>query len=102
MGFCQLGKLLGACGRFYLRVLGDISRVSRFKRPQSQFRDDAPMTASEAATVILDGVREERWRILVGKDADVLDRMVRETPEEAYDQSFMDRLVQASGGAIGS
>ena len=57
-----------------------------------RFRDDAPMTAAEAATIILDGVREERWRILVGEDAHVMDRLVREKPEEAYEESFMERL----------
>jgi len=56
------------------------------------FRDEAPMTAAEAAKVILDGVREGRWRILVGKDAEVLDRLVRENPEEAYESSFMEKL----------
>jgi NAD(P)-dependent dehydrogenase (short-subunit alcohol dehydrogenase family) len=61
------------------------------------FRDQAPMSAAEAAKVILDGVREERWRILVGEDAHVLDRMVREAPEEAYEASFMERFVAASG-----
>jgi hypothetical protein len=61
------------------------------------FRDEAPMTAAAAATVILDGVRAERWRILVGHDAEVLDRMVRETPEEAYEPSFMERFVAAAG-----
>ena len=61
------------------------------------FRDQAPMSAAEAAKVILDGVRQERWRILVGEDAHVLDRMVREAPEEAYEASFMDRFVAASG-----
>ena len=61
-----------------------------------QFRDQAPMTAAEAATVILDGVRAERWRILVGRDAEILDRMVRETPEEAYEASFMERFVAQS------
>ena len=65
------------------------------------FRDDAPMTAAEAATVILDGVREDRWRILVGKDAHMLDEMVRATPEEAYEPSFMERFVAKSGWAIG-
>jgi hypothetical protein len=55
------------------------------------------MSASEAAKVILDGVREERWRILVGEDAHVLDRMVREAPEEAYEVSFMERFVKRSG-----
>jgi NAD(P)-dependent dehydrogenase (short-subunit alcohol dehydrogenase family) len=56
------------------------------------FRDDAPMTAAAAAALILDGVRAERWRILVGHDAEVLDRLVREFPEEAYEPSFMEKL----------
>jgi NAD(P)-dependent dehydrogenase (short-subunit alcohol dehydrogenase family) len=56
------------------------------------FRDRAPMSAAQAAAVILDGVRAGRWRILVGEDAVVLDRLVREAPEEAYEPSFMDKL----------
>ena len=56
------------------------------------FRDNAPMTAADAATVILDGVREERWRILVGDDAHELDREVRKAPEEAYDPEFRKRI----------
>lgn len=66
------------------------------------FRDKAPMTAAEAATVILDGVRAERWRILVGEDAIALDRLVRETPEEAYEPSFMARLTSQTTWGIGS
>ena len=57
-----------------------------------RFEEDAPTSAAQAATVILDGVRQEKWRILIGPDADVLDEMVRETPEEAYEQSFAQRL----------
>jgi NAD(P)-dependent dehydrogenase (short-subunit alcohol dehydrogenase family) len=60
------------------------------------FRDLAPTSAAEAATIILDGVRAGRWRILVGEDAETLDRFVRESPEEAYDSAFMARL-QAAG-----
>ena len=56
------------------------------------FRDNAPTTAGQAASIILDGVRNERWRILVGDDAHLLDRMVREAPEEAYSETFMERL----------
>lgn len=56
------------------------------------FRTQAPTTASEAATVILDGVRENRWRILIGQDARDLDRLVREAPEEAYEKSFVEKL----------
>jgi len=49
------------------------------------FEESAPMTAAEAAAVILDGVRDERWRILVGDDAHLLDAAVRADPEAAYD-----------------
>jgi NAD(P)-dependent dehydrogenase (short-subunit alcohol dehydrogenase family) len=56
------------------------------------FRNNAPTSAAEAATVILDGVRAGRWRILVGEDAEVLDDLVRAYPEEAYEPSFRARL----------
>lgn len=65
------------------------------------FRDDAPTTAAEAATIILDGVRAERWRILVGEDAHVLDEMVRADPENAYTQEFYDRLLGATNWRLG-
>jgi NAD(P)-dependent dehydrogenase (short-subunit alcohol dehydrogenase family) len=64
------------------------------------FRDDAPMTAAAAAQVILDGVRNEQWRILVGDDAAVIDRLVREAPEEAYEPSFMEKLQAEADGAL--
>jgi len=65
------------------------------------FRDEAPMTAATAAEVILDGVRKERWRILVGHDAEVMDRLVREFPEEAYEPSFMEKLRAEADWALG-
>jgi len=65
------------------------------------FRDNAPMTAAEAARVILDGVRAEQWRILVGEDAQVLDRLVREAPEEAYEESFMEKLRKETDWGLG-
>ena len=58
-----------------------------------EFRDNAPTTAAEAAEIILDGVRNDRWRILVGEDAQRLDRLVREFPEEAYELSFLQKLA---------
>jgi NAD(P)-dependent dehydrogenase (short-subunit alcohol dehydrogenase family) len=66
------------------------------------FRDQAPMTAAEAATVILDGVRERRWRILVGEDARILDQLVREDPEGAYGQAFMERLIEKANWGLGN
>lgn len=49
------------------------------------FRDGAPLSAAGAATVILDGVRADTWRILVGDDAFALDDAVRADPAMAYD-----------------
>ena len=48
------------------------------------FRDAAPLNAAQAATIILDGVRAGKWRILVGDDAHKLDEAVRAAPEKAY------------------
>lgn len=48
------------------------------------FRDSAPMTAAQAASVILDGVLAGRWRILVGDDAHRMDEQVRADPESVY------------------
>jgi short-subunit dehydrogenase len=59
-----------------------------------QFRDAAPTSAAEAATIILDGVRGDVWRILVGADAIALDQMVRAAPEQAYETSFVQQLRQ--------
>jgi NAD(P)-dependent dehydrogenase (short-subunit alcohol dehydrogenase family) len=69
---------------------------------QVAFRDMAPLSAAGAATQILDAVREERWRVLVGKDAVALDRLVRGAPEEAYEPSFVDALRKEGilGGLI--
>ena len=53
------------------------------------FKNNAPTTAAQAATVILDGVRAEKWRILIGDDAHNLDKRVRENPEQAYEPSFV-------------
>ncbi len=59
-----------------------------------EFREQAPMTAEEAAGVILEGVRAERWRILVGTDAEFMDQAVRAAPEDVYGEDFMERLSQ--------
>ncbi len=64
------------------------------------FRDMAPMTAAEAARVILDGVRDERWRILVGDDAHALDAAVRAEPELAYEGDTFLKVLADAGAAI--
>ena len=65
------------------------------------FRDAAPLSAAGAATVILDGVRSGRWRILVGDDAVALDAAVRAAPEAAYDHDQLARRMAAGGGPAG-
>jgi NAD(P)-dependent dehydrogenase (short-subunit alcohol dehydrogenase family) len=64
----------------------------------TDFRDNAPVTAAEAATVILDGVRSGTWRILIGKDATGLDAFVRANPDATYDYAELARHFRAAGG----
>ena len=58
------------------------------------FRDHAPLNATGAATIIVDGVKAERWRILVGKDGAYLDERVRAVPRRHIAQDFMSRFVR--------
>jgi NAD(P)-dependent dehydrogenase (short-subunit alcohol dehydrogenase family) len=66
-----------------------------------RFRDDAPTTAAQAARIILDGVRSETWRILVGDDAHRMDEMVRADPAHAYEPAFFQRLTENVGWRLG-
>jgi len=59
------------------------------------FRDTAPTSAAQAAEVILQGVSDNRWRILVGADAHRLDELVRADPYSAYEPEFVLRLHAA-------
>ncbi len=65
------------------------------------FRDSAPTSAAQAADVILEGVRAERWRILIGDDAVGMDELVREKPEEAYESEFFAELMGRVGWGFG-
>jgi NAD(P)-dependent dehydrogenase (short-subunit alcohol dehydrogenase family) len=64
------------------------------------FLEDAPMTAAQAAKIILDGVKAERWRILVGDDAQKLDSRVRQAPERAYDADFFQSFAAEAGWRV--
>ncbi|MEE2782870.1 MAG: SDR family NAD(P)-dependent oxidoreductase [Pseudomonadota bacterium] len=82
-------------GRTVLRMMGhpvdemNEAEISQALREAGEaFRDKAPMTAAQAAEIILDGVKAERWRILVGEDAHMLDEKVRAAPEQAYEVGF--------------
>jgi NAD(P)-dependent dehydrogenase (short-subunit alcohol dehydrogenase family) len=63
---------------------------------ERDFRDKAPVTAAAAASIILDGVRSGRWRILIGDDAKAIDRLVRDEPDAAYDYSALAKLAAAA------
>lgn len=52
------------------------------------FRDNAPTTADEAARQILQGVKNQEWRILIGEDALSLDAAVRADPLLVYSEEF--------------
>jgi NAD(P)-dependent dehydrogenase (short-subunit alcohol dehydrogenase family) len=65
------------------------------------FREDAPTTAAQAAKIILDGVKAERWRILVGGDAHLLDERVRQTPERAYEPESYQSFAAEVGWRLG-
>ncbi|MFY9866150.1 MAG: SDR family oxidoreductase [Trebonia sp.] len=63
------------------------------KEANAGFRDKAPVSAAEAATMILDGVRSGAWRILIGEDAKKIDSAVRAKPEAAYDAEMFSTLA---------
>ena len=68
-------------------------------RMNADFRDKAPVSAAQAATIILDGVRSGAWRILVGEDAKTSTRLVRAKPEAAYDYAELGRLAAETPAA---
>jgi len=66
-----------------------------------RFLEDAPTSAAAAATIILDGVKAGRWRILVGDDAQLIDKLVRQSPERAYDDDFFESFAKQAGWRVG-
>src|SRR3954452_5581877 len=65
------------------------------------FLEQAPTTAAAAAKIILDGVKADRWRILVGDDAHKLDERVRQAPEKAYTAEFYNSFTEEVGWRLG-
>jgi NAD(P)-dependent dehydrogenase (short-subunit alcohol dehydrogenase family) len=76
----------------------DMATVEFVQAMSDMFRDQAPMTAAEASAEILDGVRNGRWRILVGDDARKLDEAVRANPEIAYESLTLGDLTSGRPG----
>lgn len=88
-------KALSAQG-VNLSQMSDDQVRAMVKAQGEAFRDNAPTTAAAAAKIILDGVKAEHWRILVGKDAEFLDKQVRAAPEKAYGPEFYKALVEGT------
>jgi NAD(P)-dependent dehydrogenase (short-subunit alcohol dehydrogenase family) len=87
--FALLGRDVSQLSDDQLRnLVGELDR---------RFRDEALTSAAQAATIILEGVKADRWRILVGADAHKIDEMVRQSPERAYDIAFFDEFARAAG-----
>jgi len=95
-GLAQARERFGLLGRDVSQLSDDQLRdlVAQLER---RFRDEALTSAVQAATIILDGVKANRWRILVGADAHKIDEMVRRSPERAYDIAFFDEFARAAG-----
>jgi NAD(P)-dependent dehydrogenase (short-subunit alcohol dehydrogenase family) len=96
----QLRARLAASGRDVSQV-SDADLLALANERARQFLENAPTTAAVAASVILDGVKAGRWRILVGPDAHALDEMVRQAPEEAYEAAFFERFSASAGWRVG-
>ncbi|HUC65918.1 MAG TPA: SDR family NAD(P)-dependent oxidoreductase [Stellaceae bacterium] len=90
---------LAAIGRDVAKLSSDDIQKMWTERMR-RFAEEAPTSAAAAATIILDGVKAERWRILVGKDAERLDERVRQDPEQAYDADFFARFAKEVGWRV--
>ena len=69
-----------------MRAFG-LTDEAEIEKANAGWQENAPTSAAEAATIILDGVRSGEWRILVGEDAKQLDTFVRANPESTYDHA---------------
>src|SRR5581483_10497524 len=80
--------------------LSDEELQRKWAERARRFAEDAPTSAADAARIILDGVKAERWRILVGEDAHHLDERVRQDPEGAYDAAFFESFAREVGWRV--
>lgn len=65
-------------------LLPEDASPDELRRMNEDFKSK-PVSAADAATMILDGVRSGAWRILIGEDAAMIDEAVRAKPGSAYD-----------------
>ena len=92
-------KMMSAMGMDVSKM--DDTQIGQLVEMQAiAFRDNAPTSAAQAGKIILDGVKAEKWRILVGKDAEYLDEQVRKAPESAYSAKFYEDLTKSTQWGI--
>jgi len=91
-----------AAGGLDVATMSDADIENMVLERARQFFEDAPTSAAEAATIILDGVKAERWRILVGRDAYRIDELVRQSPEQAYELDFFEAFAGDVGWRLGA
>jgi len=92
----QLRARFASIGRDASAMTDDEIRAWLAERAH-RFITDAPTSAAEAATIILNGVKADRLRILVGPDAEIIDAMVRQDPDHAYEPEFYERFAGEAG-----
>ncbi|MEX0782569.1 MAG: SDR family NAD(P)-dependent oxidoreductase [Dehalococcoidia bacterium] len=84
----QMRQRFAAMGMAGAMEMDEPALLLAQKEMIKRFETMAPTTAARAAAIILDGVKADRWRILVGEDVTRLDKRVRKNPEAAYDVDF--------------
>jgi NAD(P)-dependent dehydrogenase (short-subunit alcohol dehydrogenase family) len=92
-------RRITALGRDATAMSDDDIRALMRERAR-RFQEEAPTSAAEAATIILNGVKAEQWRILVGKDAHIIDERVRQAPDQAYEVDFFSTLAAEVGWRV--
>jgi NAD(P)-dependent dehydrogenase (short-subunit alcohol dehydrogenase family) len=70
----------------------DNDEIRQAVQTQQENFNKGGLTPAQGAEIILQGVRNEQWRIFVGKDAEALDRAVRKYPLETYNLDFQKRV----------
>jgi NAD(P)-dependent dehydrogenase (short-subunit alcohol dehydrogenase family) len=100
MQIAQVRARLASMGRD-VSTLSDADIRAGLAERARRFVTEAPTSAAEAATIILDGVKADRLRILVGPDAQLIDGMVREDPDHAYEPDFFARFAERAGWSPG-
>lgn len=84
----QMRQRFAAMGMPGAMEMDEPALLEAQKAMTRRFETMAPTTAAKAASIILDGVKADRWRILVGEDVTRLDKRVRKNPEAAYEVEF--------------